>query len=77
MKPPSKVKAVTPSEIIEAGERLFGSNWRQPLADALDVNIATLRRWTSAQTAIPKRVAMAIQFLLQSTNSPSDRSAEL
>jgi len=60
---------VTPSEIIEAGERLFGPRWRQPLADALGVDIATLRRWTSAQIAIPKRVALAVQFLLSESTT--------
>jgi hypothetical protein len=55
---------VTPSELIQAGERLYGQGWRQPLADALGVNIATLRRWTGGYIAIPRRTELAVQNLL-------------
>jgi hypothetical protein len=55
---------VTPSELIQAGERLYGAGWRQPLADALGVNIATLRRWTGGYIAIPRRTELAVQNLI-------------
>lgn len=56
---------VSPSELIDAGERLFGQYWRQPLADLMGVNVSTLRRWTTAETAIPKSVAVALELLLE------------
>jgi hypothetical protein len=55
---------VTPSELIQAGEKLYGRNWRRPLADALGANIATLRRWTGGYIAIPRRTELAVQNLL-------------
>jgi hypothetical protein len=59
---------VSPSELIEAGERLYGQQWRQPLAALLGVDVATLRRWTSAQIAVPKPVALALTLLLEKQN---------
>jgi hypothetical protein len=60
---------MTPSDIIAAGEQLYGQKWRKPLADALGVDVSTLRRWTSADTAIPRRTALAIQALLEKKQS--------
>lgn len=56
---------VSPSELIEAGERLYGPQWRQPLADLLEVDLSTIRRWTSGKSAVPKPVALAINLMLE------------
>lgn len=56
---------MTATELIAAGERLYGANWRQPLAWKLQVNIATLRRWTSGEIAVPGPVALAVTLLLE------------
>jgi hypothetical protein len=60
---------MTPNELIVAGERLYGPHWRQPLAWALQVNIATLRRWTSGEIAVPGPAALAITLLLERMRS--------
>jgi hypothetical protein len=54
---------MSPSELIEIGELLYGARWRRPLADLLGVDVATLRRWVSADTAIPQPVALALSLL--------------
>lgn len=54
---------MSPSELIEIGERLFGPQWRKPLADALGVDVATLRRWATARVAVPRVAALAIRLL--------------
>jgi hypothetical protein len=54
-----------PSEIISSGEKLYGQQWRQPLALALGINIATLRRWTSGKSRIPIAAGLAIRMLLR------------
>lgn len=39
---------MTKTELIRiAGERLYGARWQAPLADALEVNHRTVRRWAS------------------------------
>ena len=59
---------MSPSELIEAGERLYGSKWRKPLAEALGVDISTLRRWTTADRTMPKVAAMAVKLMLERKN---------
>jgi hypothetical protein len=56
---------LSPADLIAAGERLYGPHWRQPLAWALQVNIATLRRWTSGEIEVPGPAALAIRLLLE------------
>lgn len=60
---------MTPSELIQAGERLYGKTWRHPLAEALGIDVSTLRRWTGGYVAIPKRTELAILGLLASARS--------
>lgn len=60
---------MSPSELIEAGERLYGQHWRQPLADLLGVDISTLRRWATAEKAVPKPVALALRLLMEKQSS--------
>jgi|HubBroStandDraft_4_1064222.scaffolds.fasta_scaffold81775_2 hypothetical protein len=59
---------MSPSELIEAGERLFGPHWRQPFAKSLGVDVSTVRRWATAQTAISRSVALAIELLVSKTD---------
>lgn len=56
---------MSPSELIEAGERLYGKHWRKPLSEILGIDIATLRRWTSADVAVPRPAALAISLLVE------------
>jgi hypothetical protein len=67
---------MTPSELIQAGERLYGTHWRQSLAEALQVNLATLRRWTGGYIAIDRRTELAIRGLLseQRQNKAREKS---
>jgi len=55
--------SVTPEEFVETARKLYGSRWRRPLAAALGVNIATIRRWRSAAIAVPSPVALAMRLL--------------
>ena len=59
-----KVKAeMSPSDLIAAGERIYGPQWRSKLATALGVDVSTLRRWTTGQVAIPRTTALAVKRL--------------
>jgi hypothetical protein len=59
------VEALTSKDLISAGERLYGPHWRQPLAWALQVDIATLRRWTAGTVPVPGPAALAIRLMLE------------
>lgn len=64
---------MTPSDLIAAGERLYGPHWRRPLADALGVDVSTLRRWTTAERAVPRRVALAVGQLMNAAGKRCPR----
>lgn len=52
---------MTTDELKAAGESIYGEHWRRPLAEALNVDISTLRRWASGVTPVPGPVAIAIE----------------
>jgi DNA-binding transcriptional regulator YdaS (Cro superfamily) len=56
---------MTPSDLIDIGKRLFGNNWRVPLAAELGVNRETVGRWARGEHTIPPYVALAIEALKQ------------
>jgi hypothetical protein len=56
---------MTPTELREAGERLYGPDWRQPLAALFQINRATLRRWISVKGRVPRPVALAVTLMLE------------
>lgn len=64
---------MSPSELIAIGERLYGPLWRSRLAEALGVNVSTVRRWATAATAIPKRTALAIKALEAAPREPEQK----
>lgn len=59
---------MTPEELREIGERLFGSRWQTKLARSLEngdgthVNPRTVRRWLSGESHIPAGVALLLHL---------------
>lgn len=56
---------MTAAELADAGERLYGANWRGPLAKELGVDATTLWRWTNGGRDIPGPAALAVRLLLE------------
>ena len=57
---------MTPDELREAGERLYGTwGWQTKLAHELQVDGSTVRRWLSGKVPIPGMAAVAINLLLR------------
>lgn len=50
--PMSSPRPISPGELADIGEALFGDRWQRQLAEALGVNERTVRRWY-AGTATP------------------------
>lgn len=45
---------MTPADTLAAiGRRLYGDQWKSPLADLVNVNRETPRRWLSGHTDLP------------------------
>jgi hypothetical protein len=56
---------MTPDELAQGGERLYGPRWQTSLARALGVNPRILRRWVSGRYTIPEAVAEDIAALVE------------
>ena len=54
---------MTPDEFRVLGARLYGANWHAPMAEALDINPRTLRRWASGENAIGPEITARIRAL--------------
>lgn len=62
---------MTPEELREAGERLYGTwGWQTKLAKELHVDGSTVRRWLSGKVPIPGLAAVAIGLLVRLKNTP-------
>lgn len=56
---------MTAEELRRAGETLYGEGWRRALAAVMDIDVATLRRWTSGKKLVPGPAALAVRLMLQ------------
>ena len=57
---------MTPNELRQIGEQLFGSwGWQTKLAKALRVDGSTVRRWISGTTTIPGPAEVAVEMLIK------------
>jgi len=55
-----------PDGLKLVGEALFGSwGWQTRLAEALEVDGSTVRRWVSGAVAVPNPVKVALRLMLQ------------
>jgi hypothetical protein len=59
---------MTPQQLRKAGVKLFGERaWQTRLAEALQVDPSTVRRWVSGAVTIPGPVEAAIRCFLRET----------
>jgi hypothetical protein len=54
---------MSPAEFIAAGELLYGSQWRTPLANALGYSRRMLRYYEFGERQIPENVAVGVRGL--------------
>lgn len=72
---------ISPQLFVEAGQALFGDDWKNPLADALGMNSRTVRRIASAAREgedypINPGLAPALAELLRSSAAAARADAE-
>lgn len=61
---------MTPEELRAAGKELFPAwGWQTRLAEALNVEGSTVRRWLAGSTPIPGPAAAAVQCFLERKRS--------
>ena len=59
-------RQLSPKDLAEIGELLFGRwGWQTRLAEALEVDGSTVRRWVSGAVAIPHPVKHALALMLE------------
>lgn len=63
LRPP--VVQVTKEELADAGRKLYGRGWQTRLAEALDVDGSTVRRWVSGVIPVPGPAAAAVRCFLR------------
>jgi len=57
---------MSPKQLREAGVRLYGEyGWQTRLAEELEVDGSTVRRWVSGAVPVPRPVVKAIECFLQ------------
>lgn len=56
---------LTPDDLALAGAQLFGRwGWQTRLAEALEVDGSTVRRWVSGAVTVPQPAKVAIRLML-------------
>jgi DNA-binding transcriptional regulator YiaG len=59
-------KTLSPEDLREIGEALYGPwGWQTRLAETLEVDGSTVRRWVSGAIAAPHPVKLALRLLLE------------
>lgn len=57
---------LTPDELRQVGAALFGEwGWQTRLAEALEVDGSTVRRWVSGAVPVPNPVKVALRLMLE------------
>lgn len=69
---------LTPEGLRIVGEALFGAwGWQTRLAEQLEVDGSTVRRWVSGAVAVPGPVKVALRLMLERQGLVTARTAPL
>jgi hypothetical protein len=67
---------MTPEQLRQAGELLYGNQWQSDLARAIDVDSRRIRQWLSSQRPIPVGLWLEIIELLKKNSSDTATYAD-
>ncbi|HGH3647686.1 MULTISPECIES: transcriptional regulator [Acinetobacter calcoaceticus/baumannii complex] len=68
---------MTPEQLRQAGELLYGNQWQSDLARALDVDARRVRDWLQERRPIPVGVKVEVIQLLKKNSLATANYAEL
>ena len=67
--------ALSPDDLRVVGEALFGAwGWQTRLAEVLEVDGSTVRRWVSGAVSVPGPVKVALRLMLEKQGLASTRA---
>lgn len=67
---------LTPEQLKQAGELLYGNQWQSDLARAINVDSRRIRQWLSGQRPIPAGLWLEIIELLKNNSRDTARYAD-
>lgn len=67
---------LTPEQLKQAGELLYGNQWQSDLARAINVDSRRIRQWLSGQRPIPVGLWLEIIELLKNNSRDTASYAE-
>lgn len=67
---------LTPEQLKQAGELLYGNQWQSDLARAINVDSRRIRQWLSGQRPIPVGLWLEIIELLKNNSRDTARYAD-
>ncbi|RLZ10817.1 transcriptional regulator [Acinetobacter sp. 2JN-4] len=67
---------MTPDQLRQAGELLYGNQWQSDLARAINVDSRRIRQWLSGQRAVPEGLWLEIIELLKNNSRDTARYAD-
>ncbi|HEM7137966.1 helix-turn-helix domain-containing protein [Acinetobacter baumannii] len=67
---------MTPEELRQAGEILYGTHWQTELARAIDVDPRRVRQWINGERPIPTSLRSEIILLLKEKSRKSVEYAD-
>ncbi|EJB8464318.1 TPA: transcriptional regulator [Acinetobacter baumannii] len=67
---------MTPEQLRQAGELLYGTQWQTDFARAIDVDARRVRQWLSGDRPIPKGLWTEVIELLNSNSKNTAAYAE-
>ncbi|OLV68196.1 transcriptional regulator, partial [Acinetobacter baumannii] len=67
----SEASRMSPEELKQAGEILYGTQWQTELARAIDVDSSRVRQWMAEERPIPISLRSKIILLLMEKSRKS------
>lgn len=66
---------MTPEQLIEIGEAIYGKNWKSPMAKDLSVKYRTVLRWANGTFSVPEDIEARLKKAVKVRAEDAQRTA--